>query len=357
MASPFRNDPFLIKPSAVPRPDPHPILNRQAAEALRLLADPELDDGVPLPNLDDGQAAILVRAAAVHGIISTAYRHLKSGPDAGALTAALARAEPLVLSAITGSMRLRRWAEHVTRAFDAAGLRHALIKGPVFAERLYAHPSDRIYTDIDIVLRDDALLGAAAALTELGFKSNDIPNRDAAAHCEFKWTLHSDTAVTVELLTNLIHSPRVRRSVFVDLDAISEAGGGDPKDATSLLYVAGVHAASGHQFDRLSLLVDVLQAVRGRAGPIDPERLRNICLRSGALRAVAAAIALAGRMYGDPRCMALAKHLMPGVPPLEWSAVSPSIVLKAQSAAGARLSWRRRVFRQLVARPVRQAGR
>jgi hypothetical protein len=337
----------------MPRTDPHPVLDSRAAEALRLLSDPELDDTSVLPSVDSAQAGTLVRAAAVHGTMSTSYRHLRERGGSSALAAAFEAAETKILSAIAGSVRLRRWSERIVQAFNAEGIAHALIKGPVFAARLYRHPSDRIFTDIDIVVPPDSLPCAAASLKGLGFTPVDFPGRDAAGHCEFKWTLQSDPAITAELHTNLIHSAQLRRRISVDFETISKAGNGDPGEATGLLFVAGVHAASGHQFDRLALLVDIAQAVRGISGGIDVERLRSVCRASGTLRAVAAALSLTGRMYPQTECALLANSLMPGSAPLEWRLVSPDTVFKAQSVSGRTVAWRRKVLRQLVARPPR----
>ncbi len=245
-------------------------------------------------------------------------------------------------------MRLRRWSERITEALHAMGIDHALIKGPVFAARLYQNPSDRIFTDVDIVVRVDQMPLAFAALKELGFVSDDIPGRDAAGHCEFKWVLQSDGAVAVELHTNLIHSARLRQRISVDLDTILDAGNGDPAEATALLFVAAVHAASGHQFDRLALLVDIAQASRGLSGTIEVERLRSVCRKSGTSRAVAAALSVTGRMYDQTDCAALAKSMNSGVAPLKSWLVPPSAVLKAQSVSGWQVALRRKIFRQLV---------
>ena len=161
----------------------------------------------------------------------------------------------------------------------------------------------------------------------------------------------------VELQTNLIHSARMRPGISVDLSTICGAGDGDPHDATALLFVATVHAALGHQFERLELLVDVMQSVRGRGGAFDPERLARIARQSGTLRAVAGSLALAGQMYDEPDCAALARWLMPGPRPLEWRLVTPGVVLKAQSRAGRGVAWRRKLFRQLIRRPApRRSG-
>ena len=50
---------------------------------------------------------------------------------------------------------------------------------------------------------------------------------------------------------------------------VMHAGNGDAENPTALLMVAAIHGAAGHQFERLQPAIDVLQAARGVAGPID----------------------------------------------------------------------------------------
>ena len=127
----------------MPRPDPHPVLSRQGADALRLLSDPECDCASVLPSVEARDADVLVRAASVHGTISTAFRHLRERGVSGQLETAFRKSETRVLSAISGAMRLRRWSDRMTAAFEDESVAHTLIKGPVFATRLYRHTSDR----------------------------------------------------------------------------------------------------------------------------------------------------------------------------------------------------------------------
>jgi hypothetical protein len=100
-----------------------------------------------------------------------------------------------------------------------------------------------------------------------------------------------------------------------------------------------------------------MQAARGRAGPVDEARLLQVGAQSGCLRAVAVALRVAGRVFSEVRCMELAERLMPRANRLETLLVAPSVVLAAQSAAGRRVSWRRKIVRQLIRRPVRRPAR
>jgi hypothetical protein len=191
---------------------------------------------------------------------------------------------------------------------------------------------------------------------DLGLVPLRIDGRDSDAYGEHKWVLPADSSIMIELHEGLVHSPTMRRTLSLDLADCRRAGGGDASDATALLLVAGVHAAAGDHFDRLQPLVDLMQAARGRAGPVDEARLAEVGDRTGCLRAVAVALRVAGRIFSEERCTELAERLMPRANRLEALLVAPSVVLRAQSAAGRRLSWRRKIVRQLIRRPARRVA-
>jgi len=297
----------------------------------------------------------MLHAAAMHGTLCTAARHLRArsasqDADAAPFLDPMREAEAQVLASVGEGMRLRHWGERILRRFAEESVPAAIVKGPVAAARLYRHASDRMFTDIDIVLPPAAVAPASALLHALGFAPDDIPGRDAEEHREFKWVLASGPGVHVEVQTDMIHSARARSRSSVDFDAICAAGDGDPSDATALLFVAAVHASLGHQFERLELVIDVLQAVRGAAGAIDGDRLSRVAAKSGTTRAVAAALAFSATMYRDQECAALARRLMPGMIPMEWRCVSPLVTMMAQSVSGRRVAWRRKLFRRLANR-------
>lgn len=57
----------------------------------------------------------------------------------------------------------------VYRALRAVGVRSILLKGPAIAHWLYDDASERVYTDIDLLISQDSLQAAGAALGGLGF--------------------------------------------------------------------------------------------------------------------------------------------------------------------------------------------
>jgi hypothetical protein len=135
----------------------------------------------------------------------------------------------------------------------------------------------------------------------------------------------------------------------VSYEDVLDAGDGDSRAPTALLFVAATHAAAGHQFDRLQHLVDVVQAARGVAGPIDRKRLADVSRRCGVTLAVAAALDLAGRTFGEAASTELAQALMPRrLGRLPCTLLAPGLVLRAQSEARVHGSWRRKLFRQTM---------
>ncbi len=57
----------------------------------------------------------------------------------------------------------------VHKALSAVGVRSILLKGPAIANWLYDDSIERFYTDIDLLIREDSLAVAGAALAKLGF--------------------------------------------------------------------------------------------------------------------------------------------------------------------------------------------
>jgi hypothetical protein len=119
-------------------------------------------------------------------------------------------------------------------------------------------------------------------------------------------------------------------------------------DASAMLLVAAVHAAASHAFDRLGPLCDIRQLVRGAAGPVEVERLRELIDRTGAGLAVATALELTGRIFGDegPRAMVAALGL-PRPRLLCSVLLTKGVVLRGHCPLD---SFRRQAFRVLLSR-------
>jgi hypothetical protein len=177
------------------------------------------------------------------------------------------------------------------------------------------------------------------------------PHHGGEDYGEDKWLLEANPDVMVELHTNLVHNPRLRRAVHLDRATLLLAGDGDAEEATALLLVAAVHGATSHQFDRLQHVVDVLLLARGAAGAVDVGRLSRVAAGCGATETVASALQIAARVFRDPACRELAAALRGGTPAwLGGLLLGPGVVLRAQSTARSIDSWRRKVYRELLRR-------
>jgi hypothetical protein len=59
-------------------------------------------------------------------------------------------------------------------AFRQNGIETLLVKGPVVSQLAYGDPAIRSYVDLDLLVRNEAILGASRAMTALGFEA-DVP--------------------------------------------------------------------------------------------------------------------------------------------------------------------------------------
>lgn len=348
----------------------HRALTEQGYAWLAALADPVGKEGAPDRPMLEAELSVLVDAAAAHGILPAMARNVRrlfadlgpsaivSGPDAGRRVAeTLAELDRRIVLLTGHSLLLAHHAQRVAAALADRALPASIVKGPVFSRRLFPQPSDRGFTDIDILVDTAALDAIADILTDLGFRQAFDSNRDPLGHGEYKWVLPGNGAVLVEVQTNLIHSPNLGKGLRFRHHDLLAAGAGDPEDATALLLVAAIHGAAGHQFERLQPAVDVLQAARGAAGPIDRIRLARVSAAVGATAALQTALDISARLFDEPKALEIANALAPA--PwrlLRRALLSPAVALRAQTDGAGRDSWRRGAVREIFRRVGRPAG-
>jgi hypothetical protein len=301
--------------------------------------------------------AVLV-AAESHGVLPAVTRalgaHLEDrrqplhgGRDSIATALECARAK--VANHAGFGLLLTHHAGRVMQGLAAAGIGGFLVKGPAFARRLYPDAALRTFTDVDILVPEARRNDVSPVMRELGFELFEFEDRRGKDYHEQKWLLPAETGVMVEIHSNIVHSPKLRGSMSIRHEDVLAAGGGDGAAPTALLLVAAAHASVGHQCDRLQHMVDVVQAARGAAGPIDQGCLAAVARQCGLTLAVAAALDLAARIFHDAAAAGLAGRLLPGrITRLPFRLLAPSLVLRAQSTARTRGSWRRKVFRQAL---------
>lgn len=321
---------------------PPPPLDRATLAWLLHLADPgrQVAPAAPLPAVEP-----LLSLAEAHGVLPTVMARLPAERRA----AAAAARRPVLEALAAQAMLLTQTAQALTRSLEAAGVRALVVKGPAFASRLYKAPCWRPFTDIDLLLDRADFPAAGRALEAAGWAPEGIELKHAAEHYgEEKWVRRvAGVPVLLELHWDMIGSPTLRQGRRVDLALLAGAG----ESPAALLLVAAVHAAYGHAFDRLQPLVDVAQAARGVAGPLDVPWLAARLREGGLGPGVALALDLAGRCFREPACPALRQALGLRRPPLSqrWL-MTPAVVAGAEAAQHRRLAWRRQLTREWLKR-------
>ena len=322
-----------------------------ARRALVALSEPDPGRVAPpavLPRALGLQA--LLEQADRHGVLPAVLRNLQS-LGAGAADLAPARRRLLERTALT--LKLRGQLAELRKALAAAGVVPIVLKGPVFAERLYGEPALRPFTDLDLLIDRATWPAAERAMAQLGYRSrHEAGRKHADAYGEETFRLAADaTAGAVELHWNLVNSPALRAGLSVTYDDLG--GGGDDGKGLSpeaLLVIAAVHGAASHQFDRLGLLWDVALAVRGEGGTVEIDALQPILYRTGAARAMRMALHLVDVVLGERAARVLARQLHLGRPDaLERALLTPAVVLDTDGrlSVARRLGFRQRLKRRL----------
>ncbi len=210
----------------------------------------------------------LLALAAKHGVLPIFLRKLNNHPDRNHLIGLLPDTlrKELDKDGVI-SLGLTMMLEHHYRAIQEKignkKLRAVVVKGPVFAARLYQHANDRPFTDIDLLAHPDDIEPIGQVLTGLGFNRFKKGFWDRSdIYQEQKWLLSGNSNVMIELHGNLVHYPSLRRGVSFGYADYQVASQSDGESVLPLFMTAVVHASLGHKFHKLQLLVDILQAYR-----------------------------------------------------------------------------------------------
>jgi hypothetical protein len=273
----------------------------------------------------------------------------------GTFEVALAGAEESLVRQAGLSLVLRRQQKRIMEALAGRALLAFVLKGAAVADRLYAEPGLRQFTDLDLLAREDAVPEVEAALEGLGYLPVPAPRRKyATGYGERTWRPLEGPGGSVEVHWNLVNSPALRRRVSVAYDDLQLEGGAEAgcaapvPSASSLLMIAAVHGAAGHRFDRLQILCDICQCARGAAGALDEAWLADAAARTGSARALKTALALAGEAFSEPRCHELLGRLGWAGPTGVWGRLlTPAVVLRSDRPLA---KLRRQLFRELLKR-------
>lgn len=274
---------------------------------LPLLADPI---GVDPEKVADcrfhGDPDYLLQSADAHGVLPIVLHNLKTTDRIDFDTDVLERTENLLRDRMVRSMILRKQRKEIEQAFLSQGISALLLKGEDFADRLYPYSSMRHFTDLDLLLPQTHFERARTALADLGYKpaSTSWQKHADQIYGEEAWLREKSTIPygNVELHWNLVASPSLQRSVSVRWDDLT---GDDSEDRYGIiepdwnarLVITAVHAAVGHNFDRLTLLCDILQAVRCGFSSLETQKLKRQIVLTGTTYPLAVGLELTRKIF------------------------------------------------------------
>lgn len=265
------------------------------------------------PSREDRLLATLLRAlpevppevvAGAPGLLTRADVHGVGGVLHDALLASGAPLDPALARAIASRTVASELDYHahlamlgrIDAAMTRAGLRGVLLKGALLGQRLYARPSARATTDIDLLVEPEKLSAAEEVMRSVGYAPLVGPHeawfREHHHHLHFS----HPHALPVELHFHayrgfgqvLPSAPLIARSLAVAGATYQSLSVLAPED--ELVYLA-VHAAA-HRFTRLGWLYDCKLLLEKMS---DPQ---------------VAAAAERARDWGYSRPLALAAHLL-----------------------------------------------
>ncbi|MDX6806950.1 nucleotidyltransferase family protein [Terrihabitans rhizophilus] len=303
-------------------------MSGEQAALLVALSDP-LRPVAPALHLTSEERLYLVEAARSHAVLPIVWRKLEpflSGVEMDVDERITAIKDELLISS-GQSLLLHHHGRRITQAFDGAGIRHSVVKGEVFARVLYPSPSDRPFTDIDVLVDPGDIPRANGIVADLGFVAERKALWDnSERNQEYKWTVADNPKLLFEIHGNLVHYPGLRRRrSFGYGDLLSVAG--SSKHPAALLMTAVVHATSGHKLHMLRLVVDIVQAAR--AIPEGDEQLFAVAARRLHLGFDAAVcLDFCAKVYEDRRCRELARWLQDDLPRrlAPWILTSATVV-------------------------------
>ncbi|AZO10038.1 MULTISPECIES: nucleotidyltransferase family protein [unclassified Mesorhizobium] len=334
-----------------------PSLSPAEEKLLLDFADPEAPAGGGQTVSASRWMALLTNAE-FHGVLPIMLRKLGERgdanlPDDAALRQKLVELRDQTTLATGQSMLLQYHGDRVMKALAARGVPARIVKGPVFARKLYRHAADRPFTDIDILVDPTSIGEANSVIAECGFK---LASGEAKSHDlqEFKWLENENSSLLIELHGNLVHDSGMRRRLSLGFRELRIIDGDEPDSPASLLTIAIVHAAGGHKFHRLQLCVDVLQGVRALQSPEAEARLLEAAWMTGIELELATVLNVTGHLFDMPRAIELAGRIKPdlAIRVAKWL-ITGNMLLRVNSKEKMRSRLSRDAFRwvQRLARP------
>ncbi len=310
------------------------------------LADPQVQ--ALFANQYDGiELRPLFQSMRHHGIEAIAVPKLGASlPKNGLSEMLMEQEKEYQFVANAHSLILEAHADRIINALKRAELHAVIVKGPVFSKELYEREADRQYTDIDILSHPTSIGDIGEILRQEGFHQAVREFWDnSERNMEQKWVHNDNANILVELHGNLVHYAGLRRRISFSYEDYQTASCNGKCPAIAYFITAVVHAAAGHKFHRLALLVDVLQALR-RLEDNDLARLGQVVDMLGLRLEVLTCLDLVGSLFGEVNTRPALAHLPDGRN-YSWTRrlVTADAVLDTWRDTGHRSRLRRHAFR------------
>jgi hypothetical protein len=190
----------------------------------------------------------------------------------------------------------------VTKMFRDAGIDSIVLKGSAVAHSFYPDPSQRLFGDVDVLVRGRDLEDAVAILQALGYRRRFPEPRPGFSRRFGHTVLHVDPeGCEVDLHRTLVGGPFGLRiepeSLFESSVPFILADRHLRRlDDTAAFLHACLHASLGHHPPQLVSLRDVVQIAQ--RGEVDWERLSDRTRRGGCGAVVSHAITATERTLG-----------------------------------------------------------
>lgn len=189
-------------------------------------------------------------------------------------------------------------------SFERVGIETLLVKGPVVSFLAYGDPAARSYVDLDLLVRDAAILSASRILTGLGFEA-DVPEAAILAGKipgEYLFKRAGGPQI-VELHSEKTfrYYPRPMRieDLFARRRRVPLEGRGIPALCLEDEFVLNCIHGAKHFWERLMWPADIA-AIVARHPEIGWERVRRAAKDVGAERMVHVGLLLAESLLGVP---------------------------------------------------------
>ena len=250
--------------------------------------------------LDEAQWRQLLAQAQLHGMAPLVFWRLAHADLLAAIPAPIAAAfKGAYMQTLINNRRMQAVFQEVVGALGAADIPVMALKGLALARRYYPDVALRPMTDMDMLVRQEDVPRAIAALRRLGFRAADgmgSPSgfysftsavvayaRPRSLSIEMHWELFGRTVYRQSLPAAQVWDRALEITIFDQSVRYLR-----PRDE---LWYLCIHAAVEHRLERLIWLVDIAELVDALPADWDWQRFTQETVAAGVALPVAAALA------------------------------------------------------------------